>query len=172
MVNKPCYTAVVAVSIDGKIARYSGHFSDWTSKEDKDFLHSTLDDSDVIIVGNITYQLAIEPLQKRNCIVISRSVNTTKKINPLLSYCNPENMPLDDLIRKLGYKKVHILGGTQVYSYCLAHDIIDELYLTIEPKIFGKGLSIFDVDYQSEWKLETMEKLNNNGTILLKYIKK
>src|SRR3990170_3128013 len=83
--------AIAAVTIDGKIALDAGHFSDWTSKEDKDFLHEMLDKSDVVIVGNNTYKTAIEPLSKRNCIVFTASVRTSEHKGDMLTYCNPES---------------------------------------------------------------------------------
>ena len=171
MINQPRYQAVVAVSIDGKIAEYSGHFSDWTSSEDKSFLHATLDACDVVIVGNTTYQLALEPLKKRNCVVFTRSVFTTERINPGLLYFNPSRVSLADFIKKMRYKIIVILGGTQVYSYCLQNNLIDELYLTVEPIVFGSGLPLFDAGHQCAWKLETIKRLNNKGAVLLKYLR-
>jgi dihydrofolate reductase len=73
-VKQHMYIAVAAVTIDGKIARHPAHFSNWTSKEDKSFLHEFLDACDCIIVGRKTYELAKEPLSKRRCVVLTRRV--------------------------------------------------------------------------------------------------
>lgn len=171
MTNKPIYTLLAALSIDGKIAREIKHFSDWTSKEDKSFLHTILDTSDVILIGNTSYKLAIEPLSKRNCIVLSRSVTQYKKIHDKLILCNPTVESLPRLIKQLGYKNVCILGGTQTYSYCLINNLIDEMYITIEPIVFGNGLSLFDKNDECNWKFQNVKLLNNTGTILLHYKK-
>ena len=80
--------AIVAVTIDGKIALDQSHFSDWTSKEDKDFLHEMLAAVDVIVVGNNTYKTAIEPLSKRNCVVLTTSVETVERKSENLIYAN------------------------------------------------------------------------------------
>ena len=42
--------AIAAVTIDGKIGRHTRHFTDWTSHEDKTFLRSLLDTSDIVVI--------------------------------------------------------------------------------------------------------------------------
>ncbi len=163
--------AIAAVTIDGKIALDSGHFSDWTSPEDKDFLHEMLDKSDVVIVGNNTYKTAIEQLSKRNCIVFTASVRTSEHKSDTLTYCNPESSDCIPLMEK--YEKVAILGGTQTYTWFLENDLLDEIYLTIEPVIFGRGLNLFEStkDVLTKFHLESTKKLNEKGSLLLHYTK-
>ena len=40
-------------------------------------------------------------------------------------------------------ESVLILGGTSVHDYFLYADLIDEIFITIEPLKFGKGLPAF-----------------------------
>ncbi len=163
--------AIAAVTIDGKIALDSGHFSDWTSPEDKDFLHEMLDKSDVVVVGNNTYKTAIEPLSKRNCIVFTSSVAELERKSDKLLFANPATVDVKTLLKE--YKTVAILGGMKTYTYFLQHDLLDELYLTIEPVIFGRGLNLFETaeNVNARFKLESTKELNKNGTLLLHYIK-
>ncbi|OGG49206.1 hypothetical protein A3C18_02195 [Candidatus Kaiserbacteria bacterium RIFCSPHIGHO2_02_FULL_54_11b] len=164
--------AIAATTIDGKIALDQGHFSDWTSKEDKDFLHEMLDKSDVVVVGNNTYKTAIEPLSKRNCIVFTASVATSERKNDLLIYCNPASSDCLPLMEK--YERVAILGGTQTYTYFLENDLLDEIYLTIEPIVFGRGLNLFETKepFETRFKLESTKQLNETGSLLLHYLKR
>ena len=87
---------ITAVTLDGKIAKNKNHFTDWTSKEDKDFLHSIFDKSDVIIVGNNTYKTSIKPLSKRNCIVFTKSVKIIKQASTNCLYINPNNIDITE----------------------------------------------------------------------------
>ena len=169
--SRPKYIAIAAITIDGKIAKGPKHFSDWTSPEDKKFMRALLDKCDVIIVGNNTYKTAIKPLSKRNCIVFtSKTSSTSRKSNRLL-YCNPARTDIKKIISKLKYHNVAILGGAQTYTYCLENNLLDELYLTIEPIIFGKGINLFtssnSVDFRL--KLVSIQKLNKQGSLLLHY---
>src|SRR3990167_7073968 len=122
--------AIAAVTIVGKIALDAGHFSDWTSPEDKDFLHEMLDKSDVIVVGNNTYKTAVEPLSKRNCIVFTASVATTERKSDKLLLWNPATVGHSNVLQNV--RTIAVLGGTQTYTYFLENDLLDELYITIE----------------------------------------
>jgi dihydrofolate reductase len=75
------------------------------------------------------------------------------------------------LIAKLearGFKEVAICGGSSIYTMFLKAGIVDEIYLTIEPVIFGKGMSIFTDDINVQ--LELIEShTTDTGTIFVKY---
>ena len=168
---KPRVRAIAAVTIDGKIAKDEKHLSDWTSPEDKDFLHEKLDESDVVIVGNNTYQTALEPLSKRNCMVVTRRVKTTKKISENCRLVNLENVDIIDLINKNNYKIIDVLGGTQIYSWFLKNNLINDFYLTIEPVVFGSGRPLFEAGLTAELRCRfvSIRKLNKKGSLLLHY---
>lgn len=188
------FIAIAAITIDGKIAKGPDHFSNWTSKEDKVFMRALLDKCDVVIVGNSTYKTAIKPLSKRNCIVFSKSAGHPPAIalgssqwragriseSANLLYVNPRRTNVKKLIKKLGYKKIALLGGAQTYSYFLENNLLDELYLTIEPVIFGAGINLFSEiltfskdrsNKSKRLKLIYIKKLNKQGSLLLKYRK-
>ena len=161
--------AIAAITLDGRIALGPDHFSDWTSPEDKVFMRSLLDEADVVVVGNNTYKTAIEPLSKRNCIVLTGSVADTERKSERLLYVNPANADMKDILGH--YKMVPILGGAKTYSYFLQNNLLDELYLTIEPVVFGRGISLFEhaEGIPAHFSLLSMKKLNEKGTVLLRY---
>lgn len=172
--GKPNFYAVAVITIDGKIARNSSHLTDWSSKEDKDFLYKKMGEADVIILGNNTYKIAKEKLieRKRNCIVFTSSVEKTKKENDLLLYLNPNAVDLVELVNENSYKNICVLGGAKTYSYFLEKDLLDELFVTIEPIIFGEGISLFNKEIsETKFELVSMGKLNDEGTVLLSYKK-
>ncbi len=177
------YIAIAAITLDGKIAKGPNHPSDWTSKEDKLFMRALLDKCDCIIVGNNTYKTAIKPLSKRNCIVLSKTAEPSplaredarraERLQTNLLYVNPQKSDIKKLIRELKYKTVAILGGAQTYTYCLQNNLLNELYLTIEPIVFGGGIDLFasDIDLNTKFKLISVKKLNKHGSLLLYYKK-
>lgn len=168
------FLAIAAVTLDGKIAKGPNHMSVWTSKEDKVFMRALLDKCDVIIVGNNTYKTAIAPLSKRNCIVISRSAGQLVSKSANLAYAKPDKAEIQKLIRDKNYKTIAILGGAQTYTFCLQNNMLDELYLTIEPIVFGQGINLFasDDNLNEKFNLISIKKLNRQGSILLRYHKK
>ena len=169
----PIYIAIAAVTIDGKIAKGPNHMSDWTSKEDKLFMRALLGKCDVVIVGNNTYKTAIKPLSKRKCIVFSKSINLPIRKSANLLYVNPAEINFKFFIKNLGYKRIAILGGAQTYSYFLENNLLDEIYLTIEPLAFGGGVSLFANKKLGDfkYKLVALKKLNKEGGVLLHYKK-
>ena len=167
---KPTVVAIAAVTIDGKIARYNGHFPDWTSPEDKMFFHSLLDQSDAVVVGNNTFRTAEEPLSKRNSIVFTRTVRDVERRGAKLLFYNPDGpSSLETILEP--YRQVAVLGGTRIYSYFLERNFIDDLHLTIEPIVFGDGLDLFKHDFAAtkRFQLVSVRQLNEVGTVLLHY---
>jgi len=163
--------AIAATTIDGKIALDASHFSDWTSPEDKVFMRSLLDESDVVAVGNNTYKTAIEPLSKRNCIVLTSSVATIERKSDKLLLWNPAGASYASVLQNSSI--VAVLGGTQTYTYFLENDLLDEIYLTIEPLVFGRGLNLFESskNIHAHFRLESTKQLNEKGSVLLHYLK-
>lgn len=168
----PKYLAIAAITLDGKIAKDDNHLStEWTSEEDKIVFRKLLKECDVVLIGKKTWETAKGPLAKRNCIVLTRSVAGIRQEHNLLTFINAEKASLKQFITDRHYNTVGILGGAQVYAYCLEHGMIDELYLTVEPIVFGTGISLFtskDV-LNAKFELISLDKLNEQGSLLLKY---
>jgi dihydrofolate reductase len=157
------------VTLDGKIALHASHFTDWSSPEDKQFLHEFLHNADVVVVGNNTHEIAPKELEQYNRIVLTTSVATTERTSEKLLLCNPETTEVAPLLAS--YKTVAIAGGTATYTYFLERDLLDEVYLTIEPIVFGSGLNLFALtrDTKSRFQLVSTKKLNERGSLLLHY---
>ncbi len=168
------YYAVLAGSIDGFIAKEENQLSTtWTSKEDKEHLHQMEDEADVLLLASKSYELAKEPLKNRNLIVLTTKVDSIKKENEKLSFINLQTADLKKYIEEKKYKKVCVLGGRVAYNYCLKNNLLDDIYITIEPIVFGKGINAFNEEITPQkYNLVSVEKLNETGTILLHYSKK
>ena len=164
------YRAYAAVTLDGKIAKHTRHFSDWTSKEDKNLFQKNLAKADLVIAGMNTYKTAKKPLSKRNCIVLTRSVKKTKQEKPNILFCNPKGRHPKEIIKENGYKNIAIIGGSEIYSFVLKERMMDELCLTIEPVIFGEGIPLFSEEVRRRaFELKSVKKLNARGTLYLVY---
>ncbi len=169
--GKPTYTAIAAITIDGKIAKHQHHFSNWTSPEDKTFLRRQLNLCDIIIVGRTTYETAKKPLSKRNCIVLTSKVKTVSVESPNLILFNPKTSNLKKFIANLKYQNIVVLGGAKTYQYCLEQKLLTDLYLTIEPISFGNGINLFSSAKPKtvKWQLNSIKPLNKSGSLLLHY---
>lgn len=172
---KPNFYIVTVTTLDGKIAKNSNHNVNWSSPEDKQHLNQMIDKSDAVIIGSNTYKVAkavlsTEKLAGRNYIILTRSVDTTEEKETGRLFVNPENIDIRKLTEDLNYQNVAILGGGKIYSLMLERGWVDEIFLTIEPIIFGVGINfIDDTDLSTQFKLLDIKKLNKIGSLLLHY---
>src|SRR3989344_664910 len=169
--SKAKYTAYVAASIDGRISKNKNSKIDWTSREDWEFLQKSLKKTDAVIVGSNTYKVYKNLLNKRHTFVLTSKIKKIK-IEGSVVFINPGNNNVKKFISSKGYEKVAVLGGSYIFNFCLAHKMLDILFLTIEPYIFTAGVPMFAGNKFRKYKffLESIKRLNKNGTILLKYI--
>ncbi|HLM83763.1 MAG TPA: dihydrofolate reductase family protein, partial [Candidatus Bathyarchaeia archaeon] len=56
--------------------------------------------------------------------------------------------------------------GAYLNSQFLKKKLIDEIWLTIEPKIFGHGLGVFGGDFDADLKLISFEKINSDSVVV------
>jgi dihydrofolate reductase len=162
--------AFAAASIDGRIARSSRSGTDWTSPEDWRFFQASLKGMDAVIVGRNTYKVVQDKLSKRNAIVLTSKVKKLR-ISGSVVFLNPKNVDLKKFLQNRKYKKIGIVGGSKVYDYCLRHNLLHELFLTIEPYIFTSGVPMFSgkTFKKHKFTLISVKKLNKQGTLLLQY---
>ena len=154
---------IAALSADGFIAKNSSHLSDWTSKEDKQFFVEMTKKAGVIVMGQNTYETIGKPLPDRLNVVYSRNkeyegVEVTKR----------EAKELLHDLEKRGYQEVAIVGGAAIYTMFMKAGAVDKLYLSIEPILFGKGMTLFNEELDAKLELKNVSKLGEQ-TVLLEY---
>lgn len=165
--HKPRYIAFVATSVDGRISLSSKHPPHWTSKEDWQFLQKSLSHVDAVVVGRNTYEAAADRLRKRNTFVLSSRPKALTR-RGTVTFVNPEKVNLSKLLES--YKSVAVLGGGTVYRFMLEQELLDEIFVTVEPLIFGRGKEMFIGSTQTtRVKLLSVKRLNRTGTLLLRY---
>ncbi|PJC66849.1 MAG: hypothetical protein CO016_04260 [Candidatus Yonathbacteria bacterium CG_4_8_14_3_um_filter_46_25] len=165
--SKTRFVAFVAASIDGQISLFEKTLPRWTSKEDWRFIQSSLSRIDAVVVGRNTYVAATKRLRKRNTFVLSsRPKMFTRRGN--VTFVNPVNVDLASMLAK--YKTVAVLGGGAVYRFMLESGLLDEIFVTVEPLIFGRGKEMFVGGTRTtRVSLLSVKRLNRAGTLLLHY---
>lgn len=164
---KTRFVGFVASSIDGRISLAKSARPDWTSKEDWQFFQKSLKAYDAVVVGRNTFRAAEKQLRRRNTFVLSRKVSKIKKEGSV-TFVHPGKHDLAKLLN--AYKKIAVLGGSGVYQFMLARTMLDELYVTLEPLIFGRGTPMFHGGSKTyRLMLRSVRRLNKKGTLLLHY---
>jgi dihydrofolate reductase len=161
---------LAAVTLDGKIARNEHHFVDWSSKEDKRLFMQTSKRARVVILGNNTFKTFPSPLPGRLHVVLTHRPEVHESISGQVEYTNAPPHEIVAGLEARGYTEAVLTGGAQVNALFLGAGLVDEVWLTVEPIIFGQGVDLFrGAELNVRARLIHMERLNETGTLHLRY---
>lgn len=155
---------IAAMSADGFIARSTTELANWTSKEDKKVFVRLTKRAGVMVMGATTFATIGKALPGRRNIVYTRQQLDKDDIEATAE-------PPTELIERLakeGLQEVAICGGRTIYDMFMQANLVDEIYLTLEPEIFGSGITLFASVTHKKLKLLESQKLNED-TLLLHY---
>lgn len=160
-------------SLDGKITKGdSSNIYEWTSPEDQNYFADLIKSNNLIVMGSATFD-AVKPKPQKNKlrIVLTRSPQKYSEfaVSGQLEFTS-ETPP--ELVNRLDKQYQHMLlvGGGKINTLFFKAGLVDELWLTLEPKILGKGKNIIsENDLDIRLQLVESKNLNDQGTLLLKY---
>ena len=160
---------IVALSADGYIAKDPlAPSTNWTGKEDKARFVELTKRAGVIVTGQNTWKTFGKPLKDRLNIVYSPTPlpNTEGMANVETTTKTPAELLKD--LESRGFKEVAICGGSQIYTMFMKSGLVNKLYLTIEPVVFGDGIKLFKEPM--DFKLKLIDsKQTESGAMLLEY---
>jgi dihydrofolate reductase len=158
---------MVAITVDGKIARDAAHFPDWTGKADKRLYVDITKKAGVMIMGSTTFDTIGRVLPDRKTVVMTRNPNRQSDRDDLVFTQAPPERIISDLAAQ-GYREAVVVGGAKINQLFAEKGLIDELILTISPCVFGTGLSIFADTLDLKLVLKKFRLLDEN-TLCLRY---
>lgn len=134
---------MAAITADGQIGKSSDHLSlDWTSSADKKIFVKVTKEAGVIIMGRTTYDTIGRPLPKRLNFILTSTPENFESQPDILEFHKKTPAEVKDYLASKGFEKAILCGGAQTYADFLAAGVVDELYLTVEPKLFGNGIGL------------------------------
>nr|AIA16556.1 RibD C-terminal domain protein [uncultured bacterium] len=161
---------LAAVTIDGKLARNSAHFVDWTSHEDKKLFFSMSKRAGVLILGHNTYKTFPAPLPGRLHVVMTYDTKGKESVPGEVEYTSASPAEIPQSLVARGYSEAALGGGSQINTLFLEAGLVDEIWLTVEPLIFGLGVDLLrGVQFDIHAKLTHIEQLNDRGAVHLRY---
>lgn len=146
---------IAAISADGFIAREHNELANWTSKEDKKMFVTLTKRAGVMVMGGATYRTIGRALPGRRNIVYSRQkiaqegIETTQEAPEMLLA----------RLEKEGFDEVAICGGSAIYDMFLSAGLVTDVYLTIEPLLFGAGIPLARSSLQTRMRLQETRQL-------------
>jgi dihydrofolate reductase len=168
-------TLIANMSIDGKITKGEDHrIRSWASSEDVAFFEGMIASHDLLVMGRKTYQaIRVKTDEAKRYVVMTHTPElfASHTIEGQLEFSGEDPRALTRRMENAGYTKLLLTGGGHVYTSFLEAGLVDELYITIEPYIFGEGTDLLARrTLNIKLTLENVRRLNDTGTVLLHYI--
>lgn len=169
-------TMVMLMTVDGKTTQGDNeNIYTWTSPEDQKHFFSLIKKNNLIVMGRKTFEasrpvIKLEKGKLRIVLTHHPEKYSKESVKGQLEFSNETPEKLVKRMEGFGYKKILLVGGATINGLFLKENLVDELYLTIEPKIFGSGKNIVEGQLLDRFlQLINVKKLNKKGTLLLRY---
>jgi len=160
---------IAAVSADGKIAGSETQVSlDWTSREDTAFFVSRSRELGAVVMGRKTWETIGRPLPGRLVVVMTRRPVPEAGIPGRVEFTDrPPAEILRDLSRR-GFSGVALAGGAEINGLFLREGLVTDVFLTVEPLLFGRGVDLARGVGTVRLRLVEVRRLGRE-TVLLHY---
>lgn len=168
-------TILIFVStLDGKVTKWgSSNIKLWSSHQDQDYYKNILTESKLVVMGSNTFNAdTFKPSPNHLVMVMTRHPGKykNKEVPGQVEFTDESPVALTERFKNKGYQQMAVIGGAHVATSFLKEQLIDELWLTLEPKIFGDGGSfVTDEKLDINLNLIHCEKVNEQGTLITKY---
>ena len=161
----------MATTPNGYIAKENDDTS-FVSRQSWESFEELSQEAGNLIIGRRTFEISLQdntfPYPDRfNIVMIHDKVENKWGEDVLFTDKSPKNVL--KVLEEKGFETAFIGGGGSINSAFLKEGLVDEIYLDIEPKVFGKGIQLFSPN-DFEFNLELLETKNlSASTIQLHY---
>lgn len=173
-------TLIHVSSLDGKLTKWTGkNIYEWSSPEDFKNFQQIRSQHNLIVMGSGTFDdvkdnetAGLKPEKERLRIVLTSKPARYQKFSVpgQLEFSDEKPKELIARLEKQGFTNMLLVSGGKVATSFFKANLIDELFLTIEPRIFGVGEPLVQEE-KFDIKLELLQsrKITPQGTLVLKY---
>lgn len=169
----------IATSLDGFIARPDGAL-DWfpdllKGSKDRHGFRELMNSIDIIVMSSKTYHEIIGlnvdwPYKTKTTYVISHQ-NTNLNENDNVIFITEKIVENIIELKKGNGNDIWLVGGGQLITLFLNHDLIDEMQISYIPVILGEGIPLFPNEpKESKWEI-IKNKIYDSGILKADYQK-
>lgn len=164
----------MGITPNGYIAKEDGN-SEWTSQEDLQGFFENSKKAENIIMGKNTYREALKqgyfPFPEALNVVVSHE-NIENRWGNRVVITNAAPRDILKMLSEKGFDMAFLAGGGMLNASFMQERLVNEIYLDVEPVIFGKGIQVV-APSEFEYELELLEVKNlNKDTVQLHYLVK
>ncbi len=152
----------MAISLNGMIAK-SDDDTSWISKEEWDSYSLVVRTAGNLIVGHRTYNILTKQpefseFKDVKLVVVAQENFQTLAPNHLVAHSSKEALKLLS-----DFEQVVVAGGGTLNASFIEENLVDEIFIDIEPIILGRGIPLFkDKDFESKLKFVGQKKISDN----------
>ncbi|MCB9813580.1 MAG: dihydrofolate reductase [Pseudomonadales bacterium] len=158
---------MAAITVDGYIGLTDNHLSTkWTSKEDAIFFRSFSREVGNLVVGSKTFKTFNRKIEGRKFFVYSNQDSIENLFDNEIEVVHESPVDLVNRLESQGFEKILIAGGTSVYTQFMQAKVVNELYITVEPQVFGNGQKLFNASIEQKLLLIEIINLSDQTKVL------
>jgi dihydrofolate reductase len=166
-----------AQSVDGWITRHEEPGDGFASAADKTHFRAAIRACDACVMGAATYEVSKDRMSPRAFPALRRVIWThrpetraAEAVPGVLEFTNESPVETAGRLRADGRRRCAVLGGGRLNAAWLAAGLVDEVCLTVESRLFGRGTPLA-ADHALDIPLELLEArtLAAGGPVLLRY---
>lgn len=158
---------IAAISVDGLMGAHDTQSSlEWRSKEDGLSFNELTRAAGVLVMGSATYKTfrVKRAPPGRRLIIYTHDPSSISGEGIETTAEDPKT--LVDRLAAEGYPALAVCGGAMINSLLLDAGLVDELYLTIEPVVFGGGVPLLKNPSVAKLRLLESTPLNAHSLLL------
>jgi riboflavin biosynthesis pyrimidine reductase len=167
---------ISAQSADGFITRHDQPGSGFASAADRAYFQKALAVFDSSIMGSATFRVSRTMIlgsltRERKRFVLTREPEkyTGDAAQGMLEFTSEAPRNLVERMKGEGHRRCALLGGARTHSLFLEAGLVSELWLTVEPRLFGAGVPFLRAPIDVSMRLFSHERLDGSDTLLLRY---
>ena len=160
---------MMAMTLDGIIAKDKYQNADWTSRADKKAFIAETKKHGAIIFGETTFNAIGRSLSGRLNLVLTMHPEKYQDqvVAGRLEFAQGTPEKIKKLLADKGFKSAVLGGGAATNAAFLVAGVVDEVLITIEPKIFGRGLNFCEgEDLDLSLELIEVKEIGDNAVQL------
>lgn len=162
----------MAMTANGLIAKEDDDTS-WISKKEWDSYSAMVRKAGCMVIGRRTYHILTKQPEFREFKKVKIVVVSSKKFKTLSPLHIVAKSPKEALKELWDSDTVVVAGGGILNSAFMKEKLVDEIYIDVEPVVFGKGIRLFaDSEFETKLELVGTRKISKNEIQLHYKVKK
>lgn len=167
---------IVAQSLDGFITRHDEPGVAWVSTADQRWFRNSLQQFDCQVMAAGTYATVRDHLQTKSAddclrIVMTRTPEAYQSDQQAgaLEFTDQTPGAILQSLEQARRQSCALLGGAIAHDAFLQAGLVDEVWVTIEPRLFGRGTPVIKQRQDQSLEIIDHQRLPDSHSLVIRY---